>query len=370
MTEPIDLSLDSDNNFQIVLPPRPKKRSATPWSDDAIDDDDDDHNPSPPHKKKRSSTTSNSGNDDEDNPPVEMSFCIKVETPAPPVLSVRKSNTKPLAPKTTVLGPYEIKSSIRYPDFLRIIAKACRTQTENLVLTSMEWKFDHPNNVKRQLLTNNVGLGVAIKTLKARHRDYVFTVFMSPPSPIKQELPWLKEEADENGVGPLDFDFSIEELTAPGNSVLSLCEQIAGIDNTSNPHFNRLLKNDVLQPILPALQALTHANHAPYGLLPPYYPHQYPPPPFGAVVPAPPVPPAAVQHPPSPPVVLPRTISLDEYCDCYQINADDRHVLVELGYEPGDNGIKDAAKVTLLAKGQILRQHTAFIKDVIAGLWN
>ncbi|KAJ7868716.1 hypothetical protein B0H14DRAFT_3441023 [Mycena olivaceomarginata] len=314
----------------------------------------------------------------------------------------------------------------------------------------MEWKFDRPNNAKRRLLTNDVGLGVAIKTLKARHRHYAFTVFMSPPSPIKQELPWLKEEADENGAGPLDFDFSIEELMAPGNS--------AGIDNTSNPHFNRLLKkypidnhpqfpgkriyhngtgffeltdvrlrvwavamakgvatendapvsnhfaknqtirlphaappalapmtafpnpstsSDVLQLILPALQALTHANHAPYGLLPPYYPHQYPPPPFGAVVPAPPVPPAAVQRPPSPPVVLPCTISLDEYCDRYQINADDRRVLVELGYEPGDNGIKeldkevwDAVKVTPLAKGRILRQHTAFIKDVIAGLWN
>jgi hypothetical protein len=117
-----------------------------------------------------------------------MSFCIEVETPAPLVLSVRKSNAKPLAPKTTVLGPYEIKSSICYPDFLRIIAKACRTQTENLVLTSMEWKFDRPNNAKRRPLTNDVGLGVAIKTLKAHHRDYAFTVFMSPPSPIKQEL--------------------------------------------------------------------------------------------------------------------------------------------------------------------------------------
>ncbi|KAJ7868717.1 hypothetical protein B0H14DRAFT_3441024 [Mycena olivaceomarginata] len=71
-TEPIDLSLDSDDNFQIVSPPRPKKRSATPWSGDAIDDDDDDHNLSPPRKKKRSSTTSNSGNDDEDDPPEEQ----------------------------------------------------------------------------------------------------------------------------------------------------------------------------------------------------------------------------------------------------------------------------------------------------------
>lgn len=75
--------------------------------------------------------------------------------------------------------------------------------------------------------------------------------------------------------------------------------------------------------------------------------------------------------------MLPHTISLDEYCDRYQINADDQRVLVELGYEPGDNGIKeldkevwDAVKVTPLAKGRILRQHTAFIKDVIAGLWN
>ncbi|KAF7346902.1 putative proline-rich protein [Mycena venus] len=137
---------------------------------------------------------------------------------------------------------------------------------------------------------------------------------------------------------------------------------------------NPSTSSDVLQLILPALQALTDANHASYGLLPLYYPHQSPPP-FGAALPAPPVPPTAVQPPPTPPVVLPRAISLDEYCDHYQINADDRRVLVELGYEPSDDGIKelekevwDATKVTPLAKGLILHQH--FIKDVIAGLWN
>jgi hypothetical protein len=46
----------------------------------------------------------------------------------------------------------------------------------------------------------------------------------------------LKEEADENGAGPLDFDFSIEELTAPGNSVLSLREQIVSVCSSAALH--------------------------------------------------------------------------------------------------------------------------------------
>ncbi|KAJ7934810.1 hypothetical protein B0H13DRAFT_1854808 [Mycena leptocephala] len=171
-----------------------------------------------------------------------MSFFIEVETPAPPLLSVRTKNTKPPAPKTTLLGLFEFSSSISYPNFIRIVAQACRTQTENLVHSSMQWKFDRPNNAKRRPLTNAVGLGIAIKTLKERKKDYAFTLFMAPPSPIKAELPWLTNSNEDDPAGPLDFGFSIDELTAPGNSTLSLREQIAGIDNASNPHFNRLLE--------------------------------------------------------------------------------------------------------------------------------
>ncbi|KAJ7857928.1 hypothetical protein B0H14DRAFT_3637440, partial [Mycena olivaceomarginata] len=142
-TEPIDLSLNSDDKFQIMSSPYPKKRSVIPWSGNAINNhNDNDCDLSPPRKKKRSSAASSDGNDDEENPPVEMSFFIEVESLAPPVLSVRKGNTKPLPPKTTVLGPFEIMSSISYYKFLRMIAKACHTQAENLVLTSMEWKSD------------------------------------------------------------------------------------------------------------------------------------------------------------------------------------------------------------------------------------
>ncbi|KAJ7622764.1 hypothetical protein DFH06DRAFT_1143097 [Mycena polygramma] len=420
------------------------------------DSESDASSPLPRRKKSKSSAS-----DDEADEAIEMSFCIEVETPAPPVLTVRKTNTKPIPPKTTTLGPYEFTSSISYTEFLALVAKGCRTSSGNLVCDAMEWKFDRPANSKRRPLRDEVGLKVAIKALTERRKDFNFSIYMPPPTPVKQELvlpfPWLKTESEKTG--PLDFDFTPDELTASG-SVISVREQIAGIDAASNPHFNILLErypidNNPLFPgkriyhnevgfhelsdiklrvwavamakgaatkdkppssshfnknqtirisnappaaaipvplpappaagdgllqllaLLPAIQTLTHQQPPPpYGFPPnPYYPHQYPPnfPPAHA-----PAAPAATLHPESPPpIVLPRTIILDEYCERYQLNADDRRVLTALGYEPGDDGIKalgkeewDEAKVAPLAKGRILRQHGAFLKDVVAGLWD
>jgi hypothetical protein len=90
------------------------------------------------------------------------------------------------------------------------------------------------------------------------------------------------------------------------------------------------------------------------------------------------LPPAAPPlAPESGPVELPRKISLDEYCERYKINAEDRRVLTTLGYVPGDEGIKDldaasweATKVLPMAKARILRQHVSFLKDVAEGRWN
>lgn len=124
--------------------------------------------------------------------------------------------------------------------------------------------------------------------------------------------------------------------------------------------------------MLTALQAMTHPT---YGAHPYYAPH--PPPPTFVPAPTPAGPSEFSQPPEVPPVVLPRVIHLNEYFERYQINADDRRVLTELGYKPGDDGIKvldketwDSVRVAPLAKGRILRQHNAFMKDVIAGLWN
>jgi hypothetical protein len=78
----------------------------------------------------------------------------------------------------------------------------------------------------------------------------------------------------------------------------------------------------------------------------------------------------------SPPIELPREITLDEYCERYKLSADDRRVLSELGYVPGDDGIKEldatmweVTRVLPLAKARILRQHAAFLRDVTNGLW-
>ncbi|KAJ7362614.1 hypothetical protein DFH08DRAFT_1073694 [Mycena albidolilacea] len=360
--EPIDLSLDSD--IEISSPPRKKRRDLL----------------------------------------LRTSWTNWMTNP------LKSRNAKPILPKTTTLGPYEFRSSVTYPDFLAMIAKACQTRPENLSLSSMQWRFDRPNNAACRPLTTEIGLKVAIKSLAERKKDYDFTAYMCPPSLVlvKKELPWIREARNDNTPSPLDFDYTIEELSAPGSSILSVREQIAGIDNASNPHFNELLErypgdnhpsfpgkrifhnemgyfdlnyvklrvwavamakqsatvdrppstaptitpslpapaasvpalssNDaILQLLLPTLQAIASSHHSPYGLGPHHYPHQYPP--FGAPGPPPPEP-VPVRCPVSPPVVLPRVITLDEYCVRYQVNEDDRRVLAELGYEPGDNGLQ------------------------------
>ncbi|KAJ7452598.1 hypothetical protein FB451DRAFT_1409284 [Mycena latifolia] len=175
-----------------------------------------------PKKKKLKSSSHVSNDDDDDDDSVEMAFCLYVETPAPPVLNVRKTNTKPPPLKVTTLGPFEFLSSIDYNAFLRIIADGCRTSTANLDTSSMQWKFDRPGNSKLKPLTTETGFKVMLKALKDRHKDYNFSITIHG--------------------GPLDFDYTLDDLAVAGpNSVLSIRQQIAGIDNTSNEPFNALL---------------------------------------------------------------------------------------------------------------------------------
>ncbi|KAJ7438218.1 hypothetical protein B0H11DRAFT_2358896 [Mycena galericulata] len=415
----------------------------------------------PPKKKKKRTTTDT--NDSGDDEAVEMSFYLYVETPAPPVLNVRKGSTKALPPQRTELGPFIFMSSINYTDFLHIISTGCRTKTANLALSSVQWKFDRPANATKKSLSNEAAYKVMMKSIKERRKDYVFSVYMAPPTAVKQELPWTKDEDDGNGGGPsLDFKYNLD---APSASVLSIREQITSIDNASNTEMNELLEaypidnnplfpgkriyhnetgyfdltdiklrvwaiakakgtatidkppasnhffknqtirpahpsglpapaptpapatapaaassNDLLQLLLgnpnvlhQAAQLFNPNQHLFPGAYPYMPPFSAPPHPFGAHPPAPPQAPQ-VAEPLS--IKLPRGIVLEEYFERYNVNMEDRRVLTELGYIPGDDGITDlddksweATKVLPLAKGRILRQHGAFLKDVVNGLW-
>ncbi|KAJ7777607.1 hypothetical protein DFH07DRAFT_766359 [Mycena maculata] len=192
-----------------------------------------------PPKKKMNLAVSPDPDDDDDS--AEMSFYLYVETPSPPVLHVCKGPSKPIPPKSTELGPFIFNSSIDYDDFLQIISQGCHVKSANLVLSSLRWKFDRPANSKPKGVGNKDGFKVMIKSLKDRHKDYVFSVLMAPPSAVKQELPWLKDEDSDRGE-PLNFDYSLEELTAPQGSVLSIREQLAGIDQASQKEMNELLE--------------------------------------------------------------------------------------------------------------------------------
>jgi hypothetical protein len=210
-SEPIDLSLDSDDSDCAAA--------------------------SSSHTAKKTKISASADADDLEA--VEMSFCVYVETPPPPILSTRKANTKPLPSKTTTLGPFECMSSFTFPEFLDIIATACQTNTANLPLPSLQWRFDRPNNSKPKPVTNTTGFKVMVKALIDRRKDYVFSIFMAPPSFVKVELvcdlsivrcslipcqPW-KESGDEGPKVPLNFEYGIDDLHG-GGSVLSIRDQL------------------------------------------------------------------------------------------------------------------------------------------------
>ncbi|KAJ7460444.1 hypothetical protein B0H11DRAFT_2198948 [Mycena galericulata] len=388
-----------------------------------------------------------------------MTVYLYVQASPPPLVQVRRNTAaKAPAPKITPVGPFLFQSSLSYADFLAMLAKGCRTKANHLPVNSMEWKFDCPTNSAKKPLSNADGYTAMIKTVKDRRKDFVFSVYMPPPSVVKSELPWHTidraegDEDDGNGGGPLlDFEYNVDELTAPSSSSLSIREQIAGIDAASNPHLQELLErypvdnsplfpgkriyhnetgyfelNDIklrVWAVAKAKGAATldrppNSNHfmKSQTICPPTTP--VPPPvalmlsqpktsllsndslmlrllllntnpllgmqlqsnifpPLPALPPAPPTP--AVISPPSvaTPIKLPCEITIEEYCDSYQIKDDERRVLKELGYIPGDIGLTEltaddwaATKISPLGKGRILRQHAAFLKDVSDGAWD
>ncbi|KAJ7871176.1 hypothetical protein B0H14DRAFT_3439634 [Mycena olivaceomarginata] len=342
----------------------------------------------------------------------------------------RKANTKPLPMKTTTLGPFECMSSFTFPKFLDIIATVCQTNTANLPLPSLQWRFDRPNNSKPKPVTNTTGFKVMVKALIDCRKDYVFSIFMAPPSFVKVELPW-KESGDEGPKVPLNFEYGIDDLHG-GGSVLSIREQLAGIDKASSAELNELLEAYPINnnPLFPGkhifhnttgyfdltdirlhVWAVAKAKGTATLTEPPasnhFFKNQTIKPPHAPSLAAASLPPApaaapdlmqlllanpnvlqnamqmmnpyhqAVPSAEAAAIELPREISLDEYCERYKVNPKDRRVLTEIGYIPSDNGIKDldvdvwaTTKVLALAKARILRQHTAFLKDVANGLWD
>ncbi|KAJ7191723.1 hypothetical protein GGX14DRAFT_481105, partial [Mycena pura] len=168
---------------------------------------------------------------------VEMSFYVYVETPPPPSLNVRKSSAKPPPTQTTELGPYKFNSSISFPDFLLIIANACGVTTNKLPTTSMKWKFDRPANAVKKGLATKTAFDVMIQALVDRKKDYIFSVFMPPPTLVKRELPWLK---DENEAPPPDFEYNLSNATS--SATKSIRDQIVSIDTASNDDLNELLE--------------------------------------------------------------------------------------------------------------------------------
>jgi hypothetical protein len=47
----------------------------------------------------------------------------------------------------------------------------------------MEWKFDRPGNAVKRPLMDKVGYDVMISTIVSRHKDFVISLTMPPPTP-------------------------------------------------------------------------------------------------------------------------------------------------------------------------------------------
>ncbi|KAJ7808623.1 hypothetical protein B0H13DRAFT_1928427 [Mycena leptocephala] len=216
-----------------------KKRTKTDENDAIEDGCDSDSSiefiPTKPDSNKRKLSAPADVTDDEF---VEMSFYVYVETPPPPSLNVRKSSTRTPPMQMTELGPYKFQSAIDFSDFLLIIATGCHTKISNLPIASLKWKFDRPANAAKKGLTNKTAYDVMIKSLVDRKKDYVFSVYMLPPTVVKKELPWIK---DENDASPPDFEYN--PSNAASSAVKSIRDQIVAIDTASKDDLNELLEH-------------------------------------------------------------------------------------------------------------------------------
>jgi hypothetical protein len=82
--------------------------------------------------------------------------------------------------------------------------------------------------------------------------------------------------------------------------------------------------------------------------------------------------------PPSPvKVVLPRPVTLSEFCEHYEIDGDDEARLVKLKFHPGDRRIEKLGRedwqgyagFSKLAWEDVVTKHKLFLRDVKGGCW-
>lgn len=138
-------------------------------------------------------------------------------------------------------------------------------------------------------------------------------------------------------------------------------------------------------------------GYPPYALPPPFYPQPpyayppyapgYPQPPFqlmdpcshASVRPHTPGAHGPGSVPTSPiKILLPYPVSLDEFCECYRIDDEDKGRLAKLKFQPGDRRVEKLerkdwqghAGFSKLSWNDFLSKHKTFVCDIKAGCWN
>lgn len=128
----------------------------------------------------------------------------------------------------------------------------------------------------------------------------------------------------------------------------------------------------------PGMPPAVHGNMLPFppsGY--PGYPGMYPFPPYYLPNTLP-LPPAALPTPSVEIITLPRSVSLNEFCQFYKISDSDQEKLslleVELGdrrcEELGEEDWKNDAKFSKLGWERFKEKHARFCEDVKKGVWN
>ncbi|KAJ7477742.1 hypothetical protein B0H11DRAFT_2424782 [Mycena galericulata] len=181
-------SKHNENFTPVSSPAKPKKRKSSEKQKSRTNESSDvEIVGTPPKRKKKKSVPTEERDEDEDS--VEMTVYLYVQASPPPLVQVRRNTAaKAPAPKITPVGPFLFQSSLSYADFSAMLAKGCRTKANHLPVNSMEWKFDCPTNSAKKPLSNADGYTAMIKTVKDRRKDFVFSVYMPPPSVVKSEL--------------------------------------------------------------------------------------------------------------------------------------------------------------------------------------
>lgn len=147
-------------------------------------------------KKTRASPSNDGNTDDESDDGIEMS--------QPLAKKAKLENDDDTAEDISAY----IYVSITYTNFLSTVARAVRCAPTSLIPAQMQWKFDRPGNAQYKPIMDQNGYRVMISTVVGRHKDFVISISMPPPTPSVQDVVCFNMSS---------YAFSMIDYNSPGS---------------------------------------------------------------------------------------------------------------------------------------------------------